>query len=561
LSFDERETTWKLFKAMLAWLWQRRVRHVIALIVCAIVTWNLVFQCLREGVEGYISCDFAGQWMHGRAFYREQCDQLYRVEAGKKWLEEGYQGKHLEDMINTILKKNGSKEPEDGIEGPLYPPTAALLFSPLAAYTPQIAHAIVICIYLGLCYACGWMVSEITGGRLQFAEATLIILIFPNNFMGLILGQNQMLTLSILTLGWYCLSRRLPFVAGLVWGLLAYKPVFAVSLMLVPLVLPSLRMLIGMGLGGIVFVVATLPFTGGIEPWLRWIEVGKRAEQIYRKDRNWVWMSRDLVGLPRRKMWDVESFTDQLRVNIGVWQPGARWYEEDSDGNRTWSPAVWLFWQDAYDWTKHQRVYVDKVAQVDMVTQQGQEKVLPRTLNTTQGQEKVVPRTLNTMIGWSLLGVVAGMTVIVGWSTRTTSPLEVEPSVTTGPRAVFLLTGGLLSVLHFMHYDLMSFALPVLLFISEAISWRRWKLAAALVWLAGWSRCAWSYYYSDGILYAPWDTFLVLILWAWMGWLVWRWRFAVLTLVLGTVATVGIVAVHFDWTQWLQQLLEARGGF
>src|SRR5689334_15906305 len=188
---------WQVMKDVLLWPLRRQPRHVLALLACLLATGNLVYQCLREGVDGSVSCDFAGQWMHGRAFYREEADQLYTVEAGQRWLKEGYSGKQLEDMINDILKKgHDSKFPEDGIEGPLYPPTAAMVFSLLAPFPPATAHAIAVLVYLALCYGSGWLVSQITNGRIQLGEATLIILLFPNNFMGLILGQNQVLTLA-----------------------------------------------------------------------------------------------------------------------------------------------------------------------------------------------------------------------------------------------------------------------------------------------------------------------------------------------------------------------------
>jgi hypothetical protein len=510
---------WQVIKDVLVWPFQRRQRHIITLLVCLLVTGNLIYQCLREGVDGWVSCDFAGQWMHGRAFYREEADQLYLADAGQRWLKEGYSDKSLEEMIDQIIKKgHDGKLPDDNIEGPLYPPTAAMFFSLLAPFKPQIAHAIVVFVYLAMCYGCGWLISLITHGRIQLGEATLIILLFPNNFMGLILGQNQVLTLGIITLGWYCLSRRMPFVAGLIWSLLAYKPVFAVTLILVPILLPSLRMFLGMALGGFLFVALTLPFTGSIhqwlawsrgelpgkalhqiEPWLRWLRVGQGGEELYRVDRNWVWMSRDLVGLPRRKMWDADSFPAQWRYNVGIWKPGACLTTVDASGNVLWSPGAWLFWCDDFDKEKHQLVYVEP---------------------GENGKWK--PLWVPTLVGWCLLATVATGTILVGWITKR-PPSDVDiADPTIGPRAVFLLTGALLCVLHFMHYDLVSYALPVLLFIDHVLTWRRWKLAAALVWLGLWACCAWSYYYSNGILRVPWETFLLLILWLWTCWLTWR---------------------------------------
>ncbi len=487
-------TTWQCIKYILCWPFQRQPRNVLAWLLVVIVCWNYLFCCLRINVDGHITCDFAGQWMHGRAFFKQECDRLYYIDAGKEWLADGFEQPKLDEMIGDILKKGRSKEfPESGIEGPLYPPTASMLFSVLAPYKPQTAHALAIYSYLLMGIGCGWMISQITRGRLQTSEAALMLLLFPNNYMGLMLGQNQMLTLTIIVGGWYCFSKGLPLVGGLVWGLLAYKPVFAVALILVPIALPSLRMLIGMGLGGFVFVLATLPFTHGPAPWFRWLEVGKRSEHLYTIDRNWIWMSRDLVGLPRRKMWDAESLNDQVRYNIGVWQPGARWGYVDKDGDYIFAPAIWLFWHDKFDENKHQHVY-----------QEWENGVLRSTW-------------WPNVVGWSLLGGVAGITVLLGWLTGRAGPMTIDPRQATGPRAVFLLTGGLLCVYHFMHYDLVTFALPVILAVDLMPRWGWLRRSLLIAGLTGLGFCMCGYMNGGDSLRWPWETFLLIILWLWMA--------------------------------------------
>src|SRR5262249_25462775 len=136
------------------------------------------------------------------------------------------------------------------------------------------------------------------------------------------------------------------FSGGLVWALLAYKPVFAVAAALAPIILLRWRMVLGMAAGGAVYVAATLPFLlppderylwswneeqkswvwvmdgariqTAVEPWLRWKEVGEHAAYMYTYDRNWVWMSRDLAGLPRRAMWNWENLRNQARYVLGI---------------------------------------------------------------------------------------------------------------------------------------------------------------------------------------------------------------------------------------------------
>src|SRR5262245_39295907 len=116
--------TWTSFLYHAAcWPFQRYQRGVLAWVLAVVVAINLTFTSLREGVDGHITCDFAGQWMHGRAFYRERCQDLYLVEAGKELLAEGFTGKHLEKQISDVLKKGPHQGLYDqGIAGALYPP-------------------------------------------------------------------------------------------------------------------------------------------------------------------------------------------------------------------------------------------------------------------------------------------------------------------------------------------------------------------------------------------------------------------------------------------------------
>lgn len=477
------------------WPFQRFQRHVLAWVLAGVVTLSLIQTSLREGVNGHETCDFAGQWMLGRFFYREVCPALYEVEAGQRILAEGFKDKALQTLAREILEKGIHDELyKQGVGGALYPPTASMLFSILAAFTPSTGHAVAVFSYLLMCYGSGWMISRITRQRLQWGEATLLLLFFPNNFMGLMLGQNQDLTLFILVAGWYCRHRGWPIVAGLVWGLFAYKPVFAVALLLIPLSLRSMRMFLGMALGGLFFIALTLPFTGGLKPWFRWLDVGRHAEQMYQTDRNWIWMSRDLVGLPRRKMWDSKSMVDVLGYSVGAWKPGAVWFRETEDGQRLFRPGVWLFWGEDFDESKHLQVYLDTIKEGVVVS--------PWYL---------------TLIGYLLLGGVALITVLVSWFSKLRS------ATMDGTEEVFVLTGSLLCVFHFMHYDLASFALPVLIAVSM---WSRWPLRRRILflgWYLIWLSRTYAYFFGGyAILEIPWDTYLLLLLWAWMGWVVWK---------------------------------------
>ena len=64
------------------------------------------------------------------------------------------------------------------------------------------------------------------------------------------------------------------------WGLLAFKPVWAVAFLLVPLLTRRWRFAAGMVLCGGGLALATLPFTG-IQPWLDWLKLGSIGAEGY----------------------------------------------------------------------------------------------------------------------------------------------------------------------------------------------------------------------------------------------------------------------------------------
>ena len=50
-------------------------------------------------------------------------------------------------------------------------------------------------------------------------------------------------------------------------------------------------------------VLLTLPVVG-VQAWFDWLHVGSMAADTYATDRNWIFLSRDLFGIPRRMLLD-----------------------------------------------------------------------------------------------------------------------------------------------------------------------------------------------------------------------------------------------------------------
>lgn len=192
------------------------------------------------------------------------------------------------------------------IGGPLYPPIHAFVMAPFAVDNdPQSAYRIAQVLWLVLAYLAALGVSVLSRGWLPWSIASMLVLLYPGCRGCLDLAQNSTLTLTIVIWGWVLASRGWSLTGGAAWGLLAIKPTWAVAFLLVPLFTRRWRFLFAMaGVGG-ALVLATLPFVG-VQVWLDWLQVGSKAQETYDVNQNWIHLSRDLNGLPRRWLIDFQ---------------------------------------------------------------------------------------------------------------------------------------------------------------------------------------------------------------------------------------------------------------
>ena len=200
------------------------------------------------------------------------------------------------------------------IGGPLYPPVHAFFYAPLACLDPATAYATFQYLMVALTFVAGFAIKVLSRGQLWWSLSTLAIFLYPGYRAGLDLGQNPVLTLTILAVGWALLVRDRPALGGMVWGLLAFKPVWAASFFLVPLLMGRGRFCLGMIGTGLGLVLLTLPFTG-LEVWQDWFTVGQQASNLYKVNQNWIELSRDLHGIPRRLWLDFSLHPEAERLN------------------------------------------------------------------------------------------------------------------------------------------------------------------------------------------------------------------------------------------------------
>jgi hypothetical protein len=203
------------------------------------------------------------------------------------------------------------------IGGLLYPPIHPVLFAPLSSIPPRLCFRVVQVLNLVLIFFNGWVAARMTSGRVWWPVATLVLMIFPGYGGALDLGQNATLSMTFLLTGWWQLRSGRPVLAGVLWGLLAYKPVWAVVFLMVPLVTGRWRMVMSMGLTGLAQILLTVPIVGW-QSWFDWLEVGRSATHEYMRQENWIVLSRDLQSQPRRWML---TFKDGLAQNADYWLP------------------------------------------------------------------------------------------------------------------------------------------------------------------------------------------------------------------------------------------------
>jgi len=223
-------------------------------------------------------------------------------------------GPHTPDAMRHVPLKQ--------IGGPLYPPIHAMLMAPLAiGDDPLTAYRITQIIMLLMAFAGGLGVSVLTERRLWWPIATMMIMFFPGFRGSHHLGQNAALSLAIVIWGWVLMHRGREFAGGALWGLLAFKPTIALAFLLAPVLTRRWRACAGMIGVGIGLILATLPFVG-VQSWLDWMKVGGTANHIYNVDDNWVFLSRDLLNAPRRFLinWDHEYNTrDRWFIQVAGW--------------------------------------------------------------------------------------------------------------------------------------------------------------------------------------------------------------------------------------------------
>src|SRR5262245_54333397 len=297
---------------VLDWLSAPRTRQVIMWLALlgavghrGVQAWiNFQVKERPDGNDGHTSIDYGGQWMMGRMLLLGHGRELYsrqkHLEVARAGFPREREAPGATDHDAERLVRWYIGPEDDPIGGPLYPPVHAFVMAPLALIPdPYLSYRVAQGLMLGLVFVAGAGVRYLTHGRWWWSAATFLLLMFPGCRGAIDLAQNSTLTIAILIWGWALMVRGRPGWGGVLLGLLAFKPVWAISFLAALLLLRQWRAALAMCATGAALVLMTIPAVG-VQAWLDWLHVGKLAADAYAVDRNWIFLSRDLFGIPRR---------------------------------------------------------------------------------------------------------------------------------------------------------------------------------------------------------------------------------------------------------------------
>src|SRR5829696_1767930 len=261
-----------------------------------------------DGNDGHTSIDYGGQWMMGRLLVLGHGRELYsrtrHLEVARTAYPRDREAPNASEHDAERLVGYYPGPDTDPVGGPLYPPIHAFVMAPLALIPdPYLSYRVAQGVMLLLVLVAGLGVRYATAGRWWWSAAAAYLLLFPGCRGAIDLAQNSTLSLALLVWGWALIVRGRPGCGGMLWGLLAFKPVWAISFLAALLLLRQWRAAAAMAATGAALALLTLPVVG-VDAWFDWLRVGQFAADTYQTDRNWIFLSRDLFGIPRRMLLD-----------------------------------------------------------------------------------------------------------------------------------------------------------------------------------------------------------------------------------------------------------------
>jgi hypothetical protein len=241
----------------------RRIAHVwiaLAGAFCLFDLWRKTGVGLTDGDGRPIGDDFVNYFSGAYLALHQRVGEIYHWPA-----YHAFQG----ELVGAAISPNYNYS---------YPPVALVLTLPFAVlpYLPA----------LGLWLIGGWY-AFYRALRLATPNALLLALAAPAVFVNTYCGQNGVWTAALLG-GGLCLLPRAPVIAGVLFGLQAYKPHLA---LMVPLALLAGRQWRAMLAAAVTVVVLTLASLAlaGIDGWRAFLDVTSILRKVTLEEPDAAW--------------------------------------------------------------------------------------------------------------------------------------------------------------------------------------------------------------------------------------------------------------------------------
>ncbi len=158
----------------------------------------------------------------------------------------------------------------------LYPPHYLLMLVPFGLLPPAISDAVFLCLSFAGLVAALWPFAKTSEERWLFVLAALLC---PAAAITVCAGQNTFLTLSLIVGGFWLAPRR-PLLAGVLFGLLTYKPQLG---LMIPVALIAMRQwkVIASAAATTLCLVAASMAVFGLQPWHTWFALMASHNDLY----------------------------------------------------------------------------------------------------------------------------------------------------------------------------------------------------------------------------------------------------------------------------------------
>ncbi len=246
---------------------------------------SLPFAAARGG-------DFVHLWLGGQAaIQRPWGSTLYDPTT------------HYQLLTNTELPLDGYwSERYEQLGVFFYPPVAALFYTPLGSLPLTTAAGIMGLINITLVLVLTWGLHQLVEKRVSYALLLLLLLTYPAIFFNYALGQNGIMSLTIVVMSATAVLHGRDTLAGAVLSLLLFKPNWFAALAWWPLVQRRWQIIIGMIGGGALLTSLSL-FLWGWSPWLAYLQLLPRITRIHEGTSYVLEEQYTLLSLMRRYNW------------------------------------------------------------------------------------------------------------------------------------------------------------------------------------------------------------------------------------------------------------------